>query len=450
METALLILVTALTLCSVVLVLRQERRRTVPDDRFTRAPRPAPLSDPQRDQRSQPPPGEPPAGGQGLDLSRYFADRTLATLHSADLVVYPTGQYGEVLVFGNRTRAAQLGTIVQHLPAALSRTAVGADAAAQLAIAAGEQSGMLVRLTRDSAKAYRELTKASDASGAVLGVLFRNGKFAHVIRFTPAVGLQAIGGVAGALQGIALQAQLASIEKALAEVSSKVDTVIQGLDLDREAHFRATQAVVMEVYRASQATGTLTPAMWQQIAPLAHPVRHAQERARLELQAATEALEALAGERLKTRRTELTRLEQGDLEQAFDRLRRADRVTAQFQALRMWQLIESGDLGLGAYREELVAELHTQRDLLRRLANAADTAAREAAKHGKVAGILSPFDARNVASTARALLDTIEATRTTALTTNHTAAPERREIRISRPLPAERIGDASQSRMLEP
>lgn len=449
METTLLVILTALTLCTLALVLHQARHRTTPDPSRTVPQHATPQVEPGPDRAVQPRAAATASTGQSLDLSRYFADHTLATLSSSDLVIYPTGQHGQVLIFGDRTQANRLGTIVQDLPTALARTAVGADAATRLALAAGEQSGMLVRLTRDSAKAYRELTKASDASGAVLGVLFRNGKFAHVIRFTPAVGLQAIGGVAGALQGIALQAQLASIEKALAEVSSKVDTVIQGMELDRAAHFGATQAVVMEVYRASQATGTLTSAMWQQIAPLAHPVRHAQERARLELQATVESLEGLAGERLKARRTELTRLEQGAFDQAFDRVRRADRVAAQFQALRLWHLIESGDLGLGAYRDELIAELHTQGDFLRRMIGAADTAAREAATHGKVAGILSPFDARHIASTGRSLLESVEAARPSALPADQPTTLERREIRISRPLPRERIGDPSRPPLLE-
>jgi hypothetical protein len=62
----------------------------------------------------------------------------------------------------------------------------------------GERSGLLVRLTPESARLLKQLPKTVDAQGAFLGVIRgAGGKFQHVIRFKPAAGLQALSGITG-------------------------------------------------------------------------------------------------------------------------------------------------------------------------------------------------------------------------------------------------------------
>jgi len=347
-----------------------------------------------------------------LDLSEYFPAGVVDQLAAGDLLVYPSDFANEVLVFGSESEAQKLGEIVQRIPRDLTRAAVGSDALAKLGAGAGEQGGMLVRLTKESTQHYNELRKMKDAAGATMGVLRQtDGKFARVIRFKAATGLQRIGGVTGALQGMALQAQLASIEKAIGRVVDKVERVQNSLDWTREADARATRAVVMEVYRASQATGTLTPAMWDQIAPLGHSVRRLQEHAKLELQSMAQQLDELAGKRVKQRRTELISLEKGDLERAFSNLQHANRTLAQFHALRMWHLIESGDPTLSSYQAELLNEIDDQEQLLRQVRSVFMAAVGGAGERGKIESILSPFDAHRLEQAAQSLLEQLDAIR---------------------------------------
>jgi hypothetical protein len=365
-----------------------------------------------------------------IDLSEYFESGAVDQLAAGDLLVYPTDSTNEVLVFGSESKAQKLGTIVQRMPQDLARAAVGADVLMKVATVAGEQGGLLVRLTKESTQHYNELQKMKDVAGATMGVLRQtDGKFAHVIRFKAATGLQRIGGVTGALQGMALQSQLASMEKAIGQVADKVEGVQSSLDWAREADARATRAVVMEVYRASQATGTLTPAMWDQIAPLGYSVRRLQEYAKLKLLSMAHQLEELEGKKVKQRRTELTTLEKGDFERAFANLQHANRTLAQFHALRMWHLIVSGDPALRSYQAELLREMEGQGELLRQVLTAFEGAVGDAGERGRVERILSPFDARRLERAAQSLLGQLDAIQVPAAWSSEDGEQdERREL----------------------
>lgn len=344
------------------------------------------------------------------DLSAYFEPGQLDAIESGDVLICTTNSPAEVLVFGGDAEAERLGTIVHRLPSSFSKIAVGTDALVRAGIEIGQQTGKLVRLTPESTKMLRELRQIKDASGAMMGVLkAESGKFKHVVRFRPAGMLQTASGVTGALGAMAMQAQLASLERAIKQVSSKVDAVHTALDRSREADARATRAVIFEVYRAAQQTGTLTHAMWQQIAPLSQPVRRLQEHAKLEAEGLLKELEGLQSKPIADRRERLMELNnKGVLERIFDVLQRENRTLVQFQALRLWHLIEVSDGGLSAYQDELREEVLEQQDLLDSLQRKLVSAIDMTDVRGRLEKWVNPFDARAVERCVNTIRDRLE------------------------------------------
>lgn len=313
-----------------------------------------------------------------LDLSVMFEQPLADTVQAGDLVVIPTGDPGEVLVVGSETKARTLGTITGAMPTALARTIVGGNALAQMAISAGEQAGVLVRITAESAQKMKELSTIPAAGGSFLGVLRDgSGHFAHVVQFSSASGLQSLANVTGALSGVALQMELASLEKAIGEVAEQVSEVRRELERAREADELATREIILEAYRVAMATGELTEFQWSQIAPLHQKVRRVQHRARLDIEAAYEA----AGAKGKLG-SFISGQNEGSLEQQFLDLFDAQQLVGQYQSLRLWRAIETGDPGLTAYQREIEGLLQEQAEMSAKLLELAqgtlDSAARKA------------------------------------------------------------------------
>lgn len=325
---------------------------------------------------------------------------------SGTSLVYAYGRPGEVLVFGDPVAARHLGPVVGQVPRDLARLAVGTDAATRLVTAAGERTGMLVRLTEESTRKYKELRQLNEASGATLGI-FQNGdgKFAHVARFTSTRGVDIATNITGALQGIALQAQLASLERAIGEVSSQVSAVHRALDARRQADERATRTVVLEVYAAARQTGTLTSAMWDQIAPLAQTTHRHHELACVEMEQAIDDLHVLAYGRIKDRRSELQYLADGGAERLFGRLRESRQTLAQFQALRLWYLLENGDRSALTFQEFLREDLEAKSELLSGFRSLLELGTERAGERSRLETVFSPFDAHRLQQHADRLLE---------------------------------------------
>ncbi|WP_222271985.1 hypothetical protein [Modestobacter marinus] len=343
----------------------------------------------------------------GLDLSACFsADGGLDDLIAGDALVYPTDTVGELIFFGDPAAAHKHGEVVASVPRDLARVAVGVDALVKAGLAMSEQAGLLVRLTPESTRRLRELQTIKDASGAALGVLRgTDGTFTHVIRFQPAQMLQTASSVTGALSAIATQAQLARIEKAIGAVSQQVDALGRSAERDREADGEAIRGVILEVYRAAQSTGTLTRAMWDQLAPVNKDVRRLQARSALEAKALRQELEELRKKPVKDRRTRLGELESGELQAVFDDLQRDNRALVQFQALRLWHLTVAGDAGLEAYVFELRAAITEQAELIAGLYNAIEDAVEAAGGSSRFQNIFSPLNSRWVKDRTGKLLE---------------------------------------------
>jgi hypothetical protein len=216
--------------------------------------------------------------------------------------------------------------------------------------------------------------------------------------------LQTASSVSGALSAIATQAQLARIEKAIGAVSQQVDALTRATERDREADGEAIRGVILEVYRAAQSTGTLTRAMWDQLAPLNKDVRRLQARSALEAKALREELEELRTKSIRDRRTRLGDLESGELQAVFDDLQRDNRALIQFQALRLWHLTVAGDAGLEAYVSELRGALEAQAELVGGLHEAIEDAVEAAGGSSRFQDLFSPLDSRRVKDKTKKLL----------------------------------------------
>jgi hypothetical protein len=351
-----------------------------------------------------------PAPDTSFDLSScFFAEGAFDGLVTGDSLVLPTDTEGELIFVGDPAAARRYGEVIASVPRDLARVAVGADALAKAGLAASEQGGLLVRLTPESARRLRELQTIKDSSGAALGVLRgTDGTFRHVIRFRPAQMLQTATSVTGALSAIATQAQLARIEKAIGAVSDQVDALSRSVDLDREADGEAIRGVILEVYRAAQSTGTLTIAMWDQLAPVNKDVRRLQARSALEAKELRRRLEALRGASVGDRRAQLVNLESGELQAVFDDLQRDNRALLQFQALRLWHLTVAGDAGLEAYVTELRGVVTEQGELIAGLYKAIEDAVEAAGGSSRFQTVFSPFDSRRVRDRTGKLLGQLD------------------------------------------
>src|SRR5450631_3970770 len=98
-----------------------------------------------------------------------------------------------------------------------------------------------------------ELRPIDAGGGAVYGVLRDGGgHFRHVVKFKPATTAEVAGSAANIIGAVAMQAQLAAIEKAIAEVAESVRGVQQTLDIYSAAKRGAISAVLEEAYTVSR------------------------------------------------------------------------------------------------------------------------------------------------------------------------------------------------------
>ena len=263
-------------------------------------------------------------------------------IRSGDTLVLPfPGMDDQAIVIGSRRDAARLGQVLGEVPRQLYGMAVGADALVKIGMAAGEQSGVLVRLTAESAKAMRSMNVTKDAAGQMLAV-FRTtgGKFGHVARFAPANSLQVLSGVTGALSAIAMQAQLAAIEKAIAAVGEAVQRVEKKHDNAVAADRAGVESALQGLYQGAVAAGRMTQGTWDQVATLIHPAYTNRAYADLELE---RVLGELTPGHDATKR--VAWLDQGPISliNALGAVNQAERSLTQFQSLRSWWLIVNGD-----------------------------------------------------------------------------------------------------------
>lgn len=317
------------------------------------------------------------------------------------LVVVDPRDSGAALVFGSSEIAHQLGEVVGAVPGELAKAAVGGNALLQAGVVAGEQSGLLVRLTKESTKAMRELKKIDAGDGAVMGVLRGDaGKFKHIVRFKPAGLVQNAANAGNVISAVAMQAQLAAIERAIADVAEDVREIQATLDITAMSKQDAVSRVLHEAYAVARDTGELSQAAWDQIAPMRLSVEEKLAYAERNLDHLLSNLERQDGTGDRVHWLEKNK---GRLRTALWLVYESERTEMQFHALRLWWAASTADQSLPAYQENLgvLVEQLDQRRIAR--SKRVKRALKDAGETWWFDHMHSPIDSHRVSRRAAAL-----------------------------------------------
>jgi len=313
----------------------------------------------------------------------------------------------QVIVLGSDASARSIGEVVGSVPAQLAGKLVGVDALLRAGIAAGEGSGMLVRVTAESAEALRQGRQVFDSSGKLLAVVQgANGKMMHVLRIQPMRGLQALTAGTGALSAIAMQAPLASMEKKLEEILEGVHDLQATAERQEQAALDGMDHTLQDLYGGARSRGVLTQAAWDQLAPLGRPIHR-------QLASAESKVESLIDEMHKQKSTgdrrSWFRKNSSRLESALAQLAQAERAALQFEALRAWWLVLTDDPTAGHYVQQLQNEVTRRAEFRRRIDASAHAALEQARETRFLDWIHSPIDSSKVEPLAVRLRDRLVA-----------------------------------------
>lgn len=307
--------------------------------------------------RNAPQPGGVEAGPEGhqtvvpvgtLDMSALLSAIEWPNAGSQEPVLVDL-EDGTALVLGDRRQALTYGEVIGEAGPRLVSASRRLSSATQAAVQAAEQTGHLVRLHPDSAKAFRQLKpdQVKDAAGFVYSTLRgSDGKYRHVVRLKDVGKLQTLSSGAAIISALAMQAQLDRIEKQLGQIQAGVGEVQRTLDASSNSKRAALDTLLGEIYRTAHESGQLTPAQWAQIAPIISDTYQLREETLLGLKDLVGRIGQLPP-KAKDRKVRLNTLS-ADLLEFMDRLDGDDRRVGQAQALRLWHLATASDPSLGA------------------------------------------------------------------------------------------------------
>jgi hypothetical protein len=249
------------------------------------------------------------------------------------------------------------------VPSQLVAAAVAGQAGLEALVKAGQLTGRLVLVDAATAKAIKAGAMVTDKSGDMLAVIRASGgTFSRPTRITPLSGGLVKSVMAGPamLSAIAMQAQLAQVEKSISEVRDAVNAVKGYLEAAEQASVEGRRDTLTTVYRTAQETSRMTQSLWDQIQDLEAPLRRDVRLADRFLAEAVSELEqgasGLVGSRLKW----LEEAAGGRLAAAVGGVADARRSLVQFSMLRLWWLAVVEDPTLASRQSqlrELLAEL---------------------------------------------------------------------------------------------
>ncbi len=302
--------------------------------------------------------------GHSVDLDTVMADAGAA-------LYIPVGSGRSYLALAHPTAPIEGRT--SSVPTQLAGVAVAGQAGLEAMVKAGELSARLVVVDPTTAKAIKAGQMVTDKAGNMLGIIRESGshRWSGLTRIKPVSGDLVRGASAGpaVLSAIAMQAQLAQVEKSIGEVRDAVNAVKGYLEVAEQASVEGRRDTLATVYRTAVETGQMTQSLWDQIQGLEANLRRdvkladrflTEQVAMLEQQGAS----GLVGSRLKW-------LEDagGPLAEAVAGVADARRSLVQFSMLRLWWLAVVQDPTLPSRQSQL-------RELLAELPDHADEQAR--------------------------------------------------------------------------
>lgn len=241
------------------------------------------------------------------------------------------------------------------VPSQLAGAAVAGQAGLEALVKAGQLTGRLVVVDAKTAKAIKAGAMVTDKAGDMLGVIRgTKGTWSGLTRIKPVSGGLVKSASAGPamLSAIAMQAQLAQVEKSIGEVRDAVNAVKGYLEAAEEAAVEGRRDTLRTVYRTAVETGRMTQSLWDQIQDLEGHLRRDVKLADRYLAKAVSELEVgasgLVGSRLKW-------LEEAGhpLAAAVAGVADARRSLVQFSMLRLWWLAVVEDPTLASRQSQL-------------------------------------------------------------------------------------------------
>lgn len=241
------------------------------------------------------------------------------------------------------------------VPSQLVGAAVAGQAGLEALVKAGQLTGRLVVVDPTTAKAIKAGAMVTDKAGEMLGVIKGGGgAFSGLTRIKPLSGGLVKSAAAGPamLSAIAMQAQLAQVEKSIGEVRDAVNAVKGYLEAAEQASVEGRRDTLATVFRTAQETGRMTQPLWDQIQDLEGPLRRDVRLADRFLAEAIGELEQGASGLVGSR---LTWLEEAadPLAVAVAGVADARRSLVQFSMLRLWWLAAEGDPTLASRQSQL-------------------------------------------------------------------------------------------------
>jgi hypothetical protein len=203
--------------------------------------------------------------------------------------IQPTGD-DEVIAFGDAGALDLLGVVVRPIPESMVRTVRTALSATEdMAKIADQAKGVVLRLTPESQRMLKQYD-ALESGSAMLGVLQApNGQIVHQLKFVKPAGLVATN-LSGLVSGIAVQQQLAAIEKRLDQLQSSVDYLTDELHAEIEAELGSALHILNEIYSEVIQHDELSDDQWDRVANVEHEIKAHQQRTTLHMRKLQDAL----------------------------------------------------------------------------------------------------------------------------------------------------------------
>lgn len=251
------------------------------------------------------------------------------------VVVQPIG-HRQVVAFGAQSDLEALGRVGDPVPTPMV-TAFRSGAAALPSVAKAATSGRVVMLTKESSKLIQRGKLVPGGDGSFLGVVrdASSGRWLGQVRFQD-LGRMGVAATAvpNVLAAVAMQQQMASIEKKLVAVQERLDELLADRRLELEAGLDTNLEILAEVAERTRRRDELEPAQWQRLATIEPRVRDFQKRTWSALSNLSAALDP---ERPVTTRTkELTAMVRDDgLARQFVNLVKAEVALARWQGLQL-------------------------------------------------------------------------------------------------------------------
>lgn len=289
-----------------------------------------------------------------------------AVLGSGEVALYLPVDDERTFVALARPEAVIAGTPSQ-LPTQLARLAVTGQAGVDAMLKAGQLSGQLVTVDPATARAIRAGTMVTDKAGEMLGIIRgESSRWGGLTRIKPLSGdlIKSASSGPAVLSAIAMQAQLANVEKAIASMSVVVDNMWAHLRHAEIDALEARRRILASVYRTASETGQMTQALWDQIQHLEPQLLADVSSADREVDRAVQVLAEQDSRGVGGRLRWLDETAP-QLAGAVAAAAEARRSLVQFSMLRLWWLAVCDDPSLASRQAQMREQLeslpsHTQ------------------------------------------------------------------------------------------